>query len=533
MNRTAIRRFLIRNFALAKRNTQPRLALRPWTAGSLGLDRKPLSRRDFVGGALGVAMALPACRTLSVHRSDAKSTSSRRVVILGGGLAGLTAAYYLRQAGITASIYEALPTIGGRVRTQKPFNKDGMFLELGGEFVDPDQHHLVALASELGVQIEDYFDGNPLLQPDLFFLGGKIVDQDKLAPEFRVFVKLVEDDMKILRQGDKLILPTVDRPGPLPRLDQISLAEYLAEKKKQGLSAEFVKLIDTTYLSMYGLDTSEQSVYNLLTLVDTQATDFALAGDGEENKRIKGGSSQLTQALQSKVAASSPIFLEHRLLRIKDSGTDFVLDFEVSGKVKTVKADQVICTLPFSVLRFIEGVRSLALSRAKMTAIHQLGYATSAKFSLGFVTRKWRQKGNLLPPNLGNIYSDGTIREIRESSNNQKGASGILSSLLNGKQGAVVSKNITAETLDYLESFYPGIKRLTDGNHSLAHWPSEPFALGAFATPRVGHYGLMGGYSQPVELGGRLIFAGEHMSEDWGSYMEGAIATGLVAAGFV
>lgn len=482
---------------------------------------------------MGVAMALPACRTLTAHRSDAKSTSGRRVVILGGGLAGLTAAYYLREAGVTPSIYEALPTIGGRVRTQKPFNKDGMFLDLGGEFVDPNQHQLVALASELGVQIEDYFDGNPLLQPEIFFFGGKIIDQDKLAPEFRTFAKLLEDDMRILRQGDKLILPTVDRPGPLPRLDQISLAEYLAEKKKQGLSTDFVKLIESMYLSMYGLDTSEQSVYNLLSLVDTQATDFALAGDDEENKRIKGGSSQLTQALQDKVAASSPIFLEHRLLRIKDSGSDFILDFDVHGKVKTVRADQVICTLPFSVLRFIEGVRSLALSRPKMTAIHQLGYATSTKFSLGFVTRKWRQKGNLLPPNLGNIYSDGTIREIRESSNNQKGASGILSSLLNGKQGAVISKNITAETLDYLESFYPGINRLTDGNHSLAHWPSEPFALGAFASPRVGHYGLMGGFSQPVELGGRLIFAGEHMSEDWGSYMEGAIATGRIAAGLI
>jgi monoamine oxidase len=108
-------------------------------------------------------------------------------VILGGGLAGLTAAYYLRDVGIIPSIYEAQSRIGGRVHTKKPFNKDGMFLDLGGEFIDPAHYELVALATDLGIEIEEYFDINLPLQPEIYVFDGNIIDQDRLTPEFRTF----------------------------------------------------------------------------------------------------------------------------------------------------------------------------------------------------------------------------------------------------------------------------------------------------------------------------------------------------------
>ena len=81
----------------------------------------------------------------------------RDVVIVGAGPSGLTAARELKKAGLSVAVLEARDRVGGRTWTD---TIDGAMLEIGGQWVSPDQTALLALLDELGLQTYSrYRDG--------------------------------------------------------------------------------------------------------------------------------------------------------------------------------------------------------------------------------------------------------------------------------------------------------------------------------------------------------------------------------------
>ena len=71
------------------------------------------------------------------------------VVVIGAGLAGLTAARELVAAGRSVAVLEARDRVGGRLLNHDL--GDGQVTEIGGQFVGPTQDHILALAKEVGV----------------------------------------------------------------------------------------------------------------------------------------------------------------------------------------------------------------------------------------------------------------------------------------------------------------------------------------------------------------------------------------------
>ena len=147
-----------------------------------------LSRRRFlqVGGVAGAGLLLGGC-TSSGPRSIPPSAlptgdaaTEPRIAIVGAGLAGLAAAYWLTRAGDRVRVYEARPRIGGRCWSARGFD-GGQVAEHGGEFVDTRHVHIARLAEELGLELDDlwstwisgsrwptYVDGQIVRSGDLF-----------------------------------------------------------------------------------------------------------------------------------------------------------------------------------------------------------------------------------------------------------------------------------------------------------------------------------------------------------------------------
>src|SRR5262245_44569029 len=89
-----------------------------------------ITRRQFVGGMAATAV------TAAVPRISFSQSGERKVLVLGAGLAGLAAAYELKKAGHAVTVLESLSRAGVRVLTYRDPFADGLYAEMGAEYVD-------------------------------------------------------------------------------------------------------------------------------------------------------------------------------------------------------------------------------------------------------------------------------------------------------------------------------------------------------------------------------------------------------------
>ena len=493
-------------------------------------DAARVSRRDFMRmlGAAGILTAAgsfdpPIIRAAA--RLARSGDAAEPVAIIGAGVAGLTAAYRLLQQGVPCEVFEASERIGGRMFTKYNFNSDGMFCELGGELVDTDHVDLQTLASELEVGIQELKRDDKGV--DLYFFGGKhYTDKDvNPTPPFRQFAKKLREDSRDLYDRNK------DFTATAKKFDRMSIGAYLAESAKE-VDKWVIDLLGVAYTIENGRELDEQSSLNLITMLEAEPGDgFKIFGDSDESKRIQGGSSALPNALVQRLEGKVQIHKGYRLASIKQTGHNIALDFSTDGGTKSVKFSRVICTIPFTMLRLVGGVKALPLSRRKQIAIAQLGYGNNAKVMSGFTERWWRNSALNLPASSnGSVFADLPFQCTWETSRGQTGQHGILTNFLGGNAANELSEARFAKFLDELNQVFPGIREKFDGKRAVMDWPKYPLTRGSYTCPLVGQYTTLLGAASESELDGRLIFAGEHTSEDFMGFMNGSVQSGNRAA---
>jgi monoamine oxidase len=488
----------------------------------------PLARRELLKHAARLGVALPAAGLLArsgFARRDDAARSAEPIAILGAGAAGLTAAYRLMQAGQPCRVFEASARIGGRIFTLDAFNKEGQFCELGAELVDTNHVEMIELAKELGVGVQELKEGDAGVE--LYHMGGRIYTEHDLLPEFEKLAPAIAAAQETLYVGED-----EDWSDAARALDQISIREWL--QQNAGECAKWViDLIDLAYTGEYGLDAGEQSALNLLTYIDSDTSEgFKIFGESDESKRIEGGNSRLMEALARALEGKVEIEMGHELVKIGDDGASLELTFKSGGATTSAKYSRVICTLPFTVLRGVEGLDRLALAPEKLASIQTLGYGTNVKLMFGFTERAWRKAESGRPECNGSMYTTQSSQCFWETSRKQKGQSGILTNFRGGKAGTydftdeAVGKNVLGE----LDAIIPGLAAKFDGNKRSWIWPTYRFSKGAYSCPKIGQMTTVWDATAGAELDGRLMFAGEHTSVDFGGFMMGAIESGSRAA---
>jgi len=286
------------------------------------------------------------------------------------------------------------------------------------------------------------------------------------------------------------------------------------------------------YTIEYGRDAGEQSSLNLIALLQADTSEgFKVFGESDESKRIQGGSSSLPNALVKALESKVKINKGHRLVKMAQSGPNITLSFATEGNSKSAKFARVICTLPFTMLRQVEGVKALALGRKKHEAIAHLGYGNNAKVMYGFTERWWRNPAVKLPAaSNGSIFTDLPLQCTWESSRGQAGERGILTNFLGGAGAKPFTTERFDKFRDELNRVFPGISEKFDGQRALMNWPEYKFTRGSYTCPLVGQYTTLLEVTGEPELDGRLIFAGEHTSGEFSGFMNGAVQSGNRAA---
>lgn len=164
-----------------------------------------VSRRGVLGGALAGAAGYAVSRGAAA--APAKKRRRRAdVIVVGAGLAGLSAARELKRAGRSVVVLEARKRVGGRT-----LNRDlggGEVVEIGGQWVGPTQNRVLALIDELGLETFDTY----IAGKNLYYRGGKLTPYEGTIPPANP-ASLVEVLLTITKLNDMASRSRPARPG--------------------------------------------------------------------------------------------------------------------------------------------------------------------------------------------------------------------------------------------------------------------------------------------------------------------------------
>jgi monoamine oxidase len=480
------------------------------------LGRRPWSRRHFLKtSALGVSAAVLACRPPLLPRPESRDLGE--VAVVGGGIAGLTCAYRLMQAGVPVRVYEGQRRVGGRMWSLRDHFPEGQVCELGGELINTDPLALRGLCAELGLELDDFEEDDPALAEAIWYFDGRRVSEAEIVEQFRPIALQIEAAWEEL-EGETI---SYRETGGAESIDRMSIAEWLDQA---GASGWFRDLLDVAYTTEYGLEIDQQSAWNLLITIDPDPEPFHVLGDSDERFHIRGGNDQVPALLAE--ALGDRVVLDSRLEALMEAPAGgYRLSLRTGEASSEVLAERVVLALPFTMLREVD--LEVPLPDVKRRAIAELGYGTNAKLMVGFSERLWRTVGG----SNGSVLSDLPFQVSWESTRLQPGRGGIVVCYTGGRRGLEIGQGTAAEQAELFarafDQVFPGGADLRT-TQARFHWPSFPWVRGSYSCYLPGQWTSIAGAEG--ERVGNLHFAGEHTSEDFQGFMEGACESGERAA---
>jgi monoamine oxidase len=326
-----------------------------------------LSRRQFLAAGAATAVA-------GAWAPRARAATPQRVVIIGAGLAGLTCAYRLKQAGVDAAIHEASDRAGGRCWSIRGAFAPGLVAEHGGELIDTGHIEIRQLAKELGLRLDNLLQGETNGTEPLYYFDGAPYTYAQAAEDFNGVYQKLHQDVSAASYPT-----TYQTSTPRGRqLDAMSIVDWIQESVPGGLASRFGQLLDVAYNIEFGAESSDQSALNLLYLLGYIGQgQLRLFGPSNEKYHVRGGNDQITAALADRLRGQITMGSELVAIRLT-SGGGYSLTLRQGDTTKSVSADRVVLALPFSILG-----RSVDWSRAgfpdvKARAIRELGMGTNS-----------------------------------------------------------------------------------------------------------------------------------------------------------
>src|SRR5215217_5487736 len=389
----------------------------------------------------------------------------RSIIVVGAGLAGLTAAAELQNDGARVTVFEAQDRVGGRVLTMRDAFADAQHAEGGADFIDEEHEAIKQMAAEYRLKLR------PILKQGFAFVPYHAPPRSSQRPfSGEVLWRKLSDKLCPLVQAYRRVEERWDS-AVAESLASRSVAQWLDDQKADRKLRAMVR-------GLRGFFLADPEELSLLALVDQLASDVP----GQEPMyRIEGGNDRLPDALAVKLGEALHRKAIVRAVRHDDASVRLTVE-TATGRSMEVKADYVILAVPTTTLRAIHIRPILPSQQAK--AIAALKYGRVTKTLLQFDRPFWRRKGR--PRAIGTDAPTGALWDANEE---QAGAMGILA-LMAGGQASEDSQKLVAQKgvnglVHSLEWFGAATAQLLHSR--MVIWEEDPWVRGGYAYFHAGH----------------------------------------------
>jgi len=433
-----------------------------------------------------------------------------RVVVVGAGLAGLSAAESFARGGVDVVLLEASARVGGRVRTVALGEQ---IVETGAEWVDSLHWRMHELMERYGVEREGEGMVWSTIRRWLYWDGVRYDGQQIGDIDPRAVVELDRYDEMVDAAGEAMSDPS--RPSTHPeagRLDALSLADAMDESDLGAVARLFAQR------NSQGEFAAEPHDVSLLFVAQQRAQERAeLERLGVEFRahRVVGGLSRIVDGLWRDVSRKIDARTGAPIVWI-DQSADSVRVGTADGSV--VEADHLVLAVPLGPLRTVDFRTPLPDDLHR--AVHGLGWGQITKTAVRFAHREWLR---------GYGTTDSVSQRLYEPTIDQSGEPGVLMSYCGGDGGLELASLAENERVTMITADMRRVHGITaDAIGAVSQaWPNSEFARGAYSVYRPGE--VLRYWDVLRAPWGRVHLAGEHVATCTG-YMEGAVESGRAVA---
>jgi len=435
------------------------------------------------------------------------------VAVVGAGFSGLFAARLLHQAGRKTVVLEARQRPGGRIETV--MHRTGVPLDLGGQWVGPQQRTVLRLARELGVErFPTYMAGE-----HLFCFRGLVRRFRGVVPPLSGrtgrAVKRALEVLDIMAAGLNPRTPW-KHPQALP-WDGMTVRTWLEQEVPDQDARAVVSL---TLESVFACDPRELSLLHALFYIRSAGGLGPLLSTegGAQQDRFVGGAQRIADAM---ALDSGPIRYGEPVRRIHHDAGGVKLETDTG----CVFAHRAILAVPPAVAVRVDFQPPLSGLRDQLWQRTPMGSVIKC-FAI-YPTPWWRDRGL-----SGHAISDeGPVQAVFDATP-ASGSPGVLMGFFEGQEAREYARQgPAARRAALLECFvrYFGPEARAPLDVVDKDWSDDPWARGGyvgFLTP-----GAWTGFGHCwAAAAGRIHFAGAETATRWHGYMEGALLAGKRAA---